>query len=196
MRNRDDQKEQAIREKVIELTAQEGFDGLSMHKLARAAGVSPATIYIYFKDREDMLLQVFTEVSDQMYKATIESFDPDMPFAEGLRVQWINRAHYFINHPMEMQFLEQMRHSPLNEKAMAQNASMFKESMQKFVHQAIDRKELIQLPFEVYWSIAFAPMYQLVKYHAQGNSSASERFELTENILEQALRLVIKALTP
>ncbi len=51
MRTRDEAKETAIRKKAMALIVQEGFDGLSMHKLARAAGVSVATIYIYYKDR-------------------------------------------------------------------------------------------------------------------------------------------------
>ncbi|MBN8856321.1 MAG: helix-turn-helix transcriptional regulator [Sphingobacteriales bacterium] len=33
------------------MVVREGFDGFSMQKLARAAGVSPTTIYIYFKDK-------------------------------------------------------------------------------------------------------------------------------------------------
>ena len=55
MRTRDEAKEAAIRKKAMELIVLEGFDGLSMHKLAKSAGVSVATIYIYYKDREDLL---------------------------------------------------------------------------------------------------------------------------------------------
>ncbi|HOZ87501.1 MAG TPA: helix-turn-helix domain-containing protein, partial [Bacteroidia bacterium] len=59
MRIRDENKEAAIRKKAIEMIVNEGFDGLSMAKLAKAAGVSPATIYIYYKNREDLLHQLF-----------------------------------------------------------------------------------------------------------------------------------------
>jgi AcrR family transcriptional regulator len=51
MRARDENKEQNICRKAMEMIVQDGLDGLSMQKLAKAAGVSPATIYIYFKDR-------------------------------------------------------------------------------------------------------------------------------------------------
>jgi len=49
MRTRDEAKEHAIRDKAIEMIVKVGFDGLSMQKLAKAAHVSPATIYLYFK---------------------------------------------------------------------------------------------------------------------------------------------------
>ena len=41
------------------MIVKEGFDGLSMQKLAKAANVSPATIYLYFKNREDLLNQLY-----------------------------------------------------------------------------------------------------------------------------------------
>ncbi|MGZ4091209.1 MAG: TetR/AcrR family transcriptional regulator, partial [Bacteroidia bacterium] len=62
MRIRDEKKEEAIREKALELIVHEGFDGLSMHKLAKAAGVSPATIYIYYKNREHLLNMLYDHV--------------------------------------------------------------------------------------------------------------------------------------
>ena len=61
MRTRDENKELTIREKALEMAVKDGFDGLSMQKLARAAGVSPATIYIYFKDRDDLILQLWLQ---------------------------------------------------------------------------------------------------------------------------------------
>src|SRR5262245_31987535 len=111
MRTRDPKKEKAIRAKALAIIVKEGFDGFSMQKLAKAARVSPATIYIYFKDREDLIVSLGAEVSTRMFAATLEGFDPDMPFEAGLKVQWINRARHFLKHPEEMHFLEQIRFS-------------------------------------------------------------------------------------
>jgi hypothetical protein len=68
--------------------------------------------------------------------------------------------------------------------------------MGKFVHNAIQRKELQKLPFEVYWSVAFAPLYQLIKFHTQGYSMTSEKFVLSDELLMHTLTLVLKALKP
>ena len=62
MRIRDEKKESLIKQKAIEMIVKYGFDGLSMQKLAKAAKVSPATIYIYFKDRN----HVFTGASQTL----------------------------------------------------------------------------------------------------------------------------------
>lgn len=196
MRTRDENKEQAIRENAIEIVIKHGLEGLSMQKLAKAAGVSPATIYIYFKDREDFLLKLSVDIASRLLDASLKNFDPDMHFEEGLRIQWKNRAAFFMQHPKEVHFIEQVRYSPLYEKVMPMLTKGFSEVMGKFVHNAIRRKELKKLPFEVYWSVAFAPLYQLMKFHAQGKSYGSEKFEITEKIMMQTLELVVKALRP
>ncbi len=196
MRVKDENKKECLRLKTIEIVVKEGFDGLSMPKLAKAAGVSPATIYIHFKDREDLVKSISIDISTKMFEHSLKGFDPDMPFAEGLKIQWKNRAAFFLKYPIEMQFIEQVRYSPVYDKVKEELANRFSEVMGKFVNNAIRRKELVKLPFEVYWSIAFAPLYQLIKFHMQGKSYANKEFSINNKIMNQALELVLKALKP
>ena len=191
-------KEAAIREKALEMVVKHGFDGLSMQKLAKAAGVSPATIYIYFKDRGDLILQLYLQEMKKMVDATLDGFDPSMHFEEGLKVQWLNRAKFCMQDPANMHFLEQIKFSPYHEAFMKKMDNTFIKTMGEFVHNAINRKELVKLPIEVYWSIAFAPLYQLVKMHMSGRGlrGGSEKFILDEKIMNQTLKLVLKALKP
>ena len=197
VRARDPKKERAIRDEALDTIVRLGFDGLSMQKLAKEVGVSPATIYIYFEDRDDLILSLYREESRKMAEATLVGFDPTMSFAEGLRVQWKNRARYCIDNPREAHFLEQIRHSPFHSHEEPAKGRDFIEAMRAFVRGAIERGELVRVPVEVYWSVAFAPLYQLVKFHMHGRGlSGTPRFVLDEKLLNQTLELVIKALTP
>ena len=198
MRQRDELKELALREKAIEIIINDGFDGLSMQKLAKAANVSPATIYIYFKDREDLIEQVIQEEALKMSEAMLKDFDAEnMGFEEGLRRQWENRAEYFLSNPIRLQFMEQMRNTPVYEKSVKMDPK-FTTAMHTFARRAIERNELVKLPIEIYWSIAYAPLYQLVKFHLARKPmfASPEKFVLTEEKMEQALQLVLKALRP
>jgi TetR/AcrR family transcriptional regulator, multidrug resistance operon repressor len=196
MRIRDEAKEKLIREKALEMIAKQGFEGLSMQKLAKAAGVSPATIYIYFKDRDDLILQLCKEQGTKMIEATFDGFDPEMHFEEGLSIQWKNRYRYWLENPMSGQFLEQVKHSPPYEAFFGQD-KVFPRLMGHFMANAVARKEVIPLPAEVYWSVAFAPLYQLIKFHLAGKGLGNRGpFLLDESKLEMALALVLKALKP
>lgn len=197
MRTRDEHKAEAIRHHAIDMIVRHGFDGLSMQKLAKAAGVSPATIYIYYKDRDDLIVQLWTEEMNRMVEATLAGFDPVSSFEEGLRRQWMNRAKFCIENPMSVHFMEQIKYSPYYELSLRKLNPRFLAAMHEFVHNAIKRKELVKLPVEVYWAVAFAPMYQLVKFHiSRRGLQGTEKFELDEKTMNLTLKLVLKALKP
>lgn len=195
MRLRDEHKEAAIRRKAMQLIVKHGFDGLSMGKLAKAAKVSPATIYIYFKDRDDMIRQLCSEESGRMVAATLRDFSPDMDFEAGMRLQWKNRFSYWIDNPTGAQFLEQAKHSPYGEEAMKYVRDEFANQMGAFIHKAFERREVRRMSAEVFWSLAYAPLYALIKFHLGGRGlGRSTSFVLTDDILEEALQLSLKAL--
>lgn len=196
MRTRDENKVEAIYQKALEMIVNEGFEGLSMQKLAKAAEISPATIYIYFKDKEDMLLQLHKREMDRYFTFILKDFDPEMDFATGLAAQWKGRANYIIEHPDRAHFMEHFTFTPLLAKSVKLRDPRYKQIMHRFINKAIENKELVQMPFEVYWSVAFSPLYNLVKYHKAGMNLAGEKFVLTDAMLTQTLALVLKALKP
>ncbi|MDB5121333.1 MAG: regulatory protein TetR [Sphingobacteriales bacterium] len=196
MRTRDENKELNIRQKALEMFVKSGFDGFSMQKLAKAAGVSPATIYIYFKDKEDLIQQLYIQALTKMTEASMINFDSAMSFNEGLRVQWMNRARYYMEYPDQMFFLELIRNSPYQDKLLQVMGHGFKNAMGEFVTNAINRNELVKVPLEVFWSIAYAPLYNLVKFHISGTSVGGKKFSFSEEIMDATLNLVIKALKP
>jgi TetR/AcrR family transcriptional regulator, multidrug resistance operon repressor len=197
MRTRDENKEQAVYDTALEMLVHKGFDGLSMQKLAKAAGVSPATIYIYFKDRDDLILKIYQRESQKMFDAMLKDFDPSAPFEAGLKRQWMNRAKYSIENPLSAHFLEQIKYSPHFDPFQRKADPKFLTAMREFVHNAIKRKELVKLTVEIYWAIAFAPLYQLVKMHMSARGfPGREKFYLDEKVMNQTLKLVIKALKP
>lgn len=196
MRCRDENKVNSICRKTMEMIVKQGFDGLSMQKLAKETNVSPATIYIYFKDREDLIQQVAIKEVEKMTAATLENFNPDMSFKEGLRIQWENRAKYWLENPLEAQFMEQVRHSPIGDTVFKIAKKEFSQIMKEFVKKAMERNELVKLPVEVYWAVAFSPLYTLIKFHNDGRGIGIESFTWSEEYMNQAFELVLKALQP
>jgi DNA-binding XRE family transcriptional regulator len=196
MRPRDENKELIIRQKAIEMIAAHGLNGFGVNKLAKAAGVSPATIYIYYKDKDDLIIKLCIEVANKMMEYGFKNFTPEMDFADGLKMQWRNRMTYFISFPIEMEFIEIMRYTHYYEEVSKMLTTNFGAILGPFMQNAIEKKQLIPLPFEVYWSIAFAPLYQLIKFHYQGRSYVNGNFELNDDLMMQTLQLILKALKP
>lgn len=192
MRLKDDHKETAIREKAIEMIVRDGFQGLSMQKLAKAAGISASTIYIYFENKEDLLNKLYTEVDELFTLATLNGFDPDMDFEAGLWMQWKNRFDHIRKYPLHFYFSEQFRNSPLIKHGDI-NQNLFRIAMNRFVRNAVKKGQLADLSTEVFWAVAYGPFYSLVKFHLDEANMAGDQFSLTEQKIKLAFDLVMKA---
>jgi AcrR family transcriptional regulator len=78
MRRKDDEKEKSIKEAVIKLILQEGFHGTSISKIAKVAGVSPATVYIYYENKEIMLQDIYREYSEEIFEYLLSKVENSM----------------------------------------------------------------------------------------------------------------------
>ncbi|NIG54383.1 TetR/AcrR family transcriptional regulator [Chitinophaga sp. Cy-1792] len=193
MRYRDEDKIQRIKEKAIEMIAKEGYENFGINRLAKAAGVSPATIYIYYKDKDDLIANIVSEASDGMVQAIFHDFDPEASFEEGLWKQWKNRASYCLKEPLLNCFMERMRNTDIGNIQQVQINNQMKEYSAAFMSKAYERGELTRMSLEVYWSVAFAPLYTLIRFHQQGKSFDRRPFQLTDDILREAFDRVIKS---
>lgn len=196
MRTRDEYKEQMVRQKALEMLVREGFNGFSMQKLAKAAEVSPATLYIYFKDKDDLIIKLGIEEGLKMKEALLTNFDPNMPFEQGLKMQWKNRSEYWLNNRLSYELFELLRNSQYKDQIATPVQEGFKEKMRAFVKNAVRNGELQPMPVEVYWSMAFAPLNNLFRFHFEGRSMGNTPFTFSESLMWQTFALVIKALKP
>jgi AcrR family transcriptional regulator len=194
MRTRDADKELLVKQKAIELLVKDGFEGFSVNKLAKACGISVATLYIYYKDKDDLIIRIAVEESRRMSEYFMKGFDPEMHFAEGLRVQWKNRLRYMLENPMAAQLFEQLRSSTYQEQVFDELMTRFRNILGRFMHNAVDRGEIKAMPLEVYWSVAFAPLYSLVRFHYDGKSVGGKPFSINNKVVWQTFDIVIKGL--
>ncbi len=133
-------KEEAIRTVALRIIAEEGLENLSMQKLAKAAGISPRTIYLKYADKEDLLVKLFVEEVLGAYEAALlVDFDEIMDFAAGVQLLWLNAFHFFtINRPYFV-LMQYGKSSPL-------------------LNRAFQEKNIRQGQF-------FAPVHRFLKFH-------------------------------
>jgi len=193
MRTRNTNKVQLVKQKAIEMIVKDGFEGFSMNKLARACNISVATLYIYYKDRDDLIIKIAYEEGKLMADRMIKNLDPEASFEEGMRIQWANRYQYMTDNPLLALFFEQLQSSTYHVQFM-DAFTEFKAVVSKFLNNVIARGEMNPVPLEVYWSVAFAPLYSLVRFQNQGQSLGGKPFTMSDEILWQTFDLVIKGL--
>jgi TetR/AcrR family transcriptional repressor of multidrug resistance operon len=198
MRVRDVDKENLVIEKAIDQIVRDGFQGFSMNKLAKACSISVGTLYIYYKDKDDLIQKIGGKIALMFFTGTVKNFSPDMPFEEGLWRQWENRANFTMKYPKEVAFFEIVKHSPHSEIILdsIKEFSDFRAIMKQFIDNGLEKKELIPMTFEAFWCVAYGPLYTLLNLHTEGKSMGGKPFVLTKEIMKEAFRATVKALKP
>ena len=112
MRTRDYDKQRRIKESMVRLILRDGLGGASVAKIARDAGVSPATIYVYYDSKETMLAEVYRECSHESYNYLQGMIRPGMSGSELIETIVRGFYTYTMEHEEVFSFVEQCTRCP------------------------------------------------------------------------------------
>ncbi len=106
-------KKSALLKATLTLVNNHGFHNAPMSKIAKLAGVSPATIYLYFEHKQDLINTLYLEVKESFSACAFLGYDPEMSVQKGFELIWYNIANYKLNQINEATFLSQCDTSPM-----------------------------------------------------------------------------------
>lgn len=111
MRLKDEAKEKLILEASIALIGKSGLDGLKMASIAQKSGIAIGTLYIYFRDKEELIKSIYKYIVQTSAKNFVYNFEEGMPTKA--KIKGICRAYLenYIKNPGYSAFLEQFYRS-------------------------------------------------------------------------------------
>jgi len=197
MRPKSLEKEAAIRSIALQIISEEGLENLSMQKLAKAANISPRTIYIKYENKEDLLVKLFIEEVLVTYeKAVLENFQPEMPFAEGMKKLWLNTFNYLKDNKPAFSLIQYGKSSPLLNKAFQEKnirQGEFFAPIHTFLKTNIETKLIPDLPHDVHRAILFSPIQDLVAEYFDYLDRPVQI--ITEEVILTCCEIIIKGIT-
>lgn len=105
-------KRERIIDATIKLISEYGFHGTPISLIARDAGVGAGTIYRYFKDKDTLVLEIFTQVNCAFKKTLLHDYDANQPIRDRFLHLCRGIFQYGMKNPYEFKFIEQFYNSP------------------------------------------------------------------------------------
>jgi AcrR family transcriptional regulator len=173
MRTRDQKKYDAVVRSAIELTNKLGFSGISISKIAKKANVSPATIYIYFENKEDLLTVIYRDIRKKAGESVLNNIDTSRPIKERFNAIWINSFSFYLNHPEYTQYREQFEQTKMMKEVNTDGFELNKYTV-KLLTKGIQDKIIQDCPIPILISFAFIPIITLLRFHFNGILRLSE----------------------
>ena len=112
MKPKDDKKVQLVYQATLSLVKVNGLAGITMSEIARKANIATGTLYIYFKNKKELINALFTECRNRSAAVYFKDYSPSMPFKKGFKTIWLNLLNYRIKKFEEAIFIDQCFHSP------------------------------------------------------------------------------------
>ncbi|WP_394340352.1 TetR/AcrR family transcriptional regulator [Maribacter polysiphoniae] len=106
-------KKRALLKATLTLVNDHGFHDAPMSKIAKLAGVAPATIYLYFENKQDLINTLYLEVKSSFSVCAFKGYNKDLPVKKGFEIIWYNVADYKLNQIDEATFLSQCDNTPM-----------------------------------------------------------------------------------
>ena len=188
MRIKDQHKQDAIIEATVSLVNEIGFVSSSVSKIAKKANVSPATIYIYYKNKEDLLVSTYIEVKRKMSLALLENFDSSKPFRDILQNFWKNGFAFVRKNKALFQYSEQFSNSPYSDLVDQAELEKHFEPMIRVLEKGIEQKVIKNVPFDILATFIFYPIIIM------SNSKMCKSLDLNEETINSAFNLAWDAI--
>jgi len=106
-------KRNALIKATIELVNNNGFHATSMSKIAKMAKVSPATIYLYFENKQDLVNQTYIEVKGTYTDYAFKTYDASISIKDGFETIWKRIADFKLKERENALFLAQCDNTPI-----------------------------------------------------------------------------------
>jgi AcrR family transcriptional regulator len=85
----------SIQEATMRVIARKGMAAATMQEIAEEAGVAKGTLYLYFRDRDELVEKTFDGAMKQLQERIGASLHGDLPFEEKLRKILLAKLEFF-----------------------------------------------------------------------------------------------------
>lgn len=148
-RARDENKVLAIYEATLKLVLENGFTGLKMSKVAKEANVATGTLYIYFKDKEELISALYLHIKKEQTKQYFLDYNENDSFMANFRKLWFRVMEVNTKNPEYAIFTDQYYRSPFIKEEYRVHAEQLISPIYHLLERGKEEELIKDLPLEL-----------------------------------------------
>lgn len=173
-------KRNALVRATVQLVNNRGFHATSMSKIAKIAGVSPATIYLYFENKQDLVNKVYIEIKKTFTNYAFKNYDETYPVEKSFKLVWKAIADFKLNEVQEALFLSQCDSAPMIDEESRQEGLKHLQPLLNLWEQGQEEGLIKKMSPYLLYAYTIAPLSFLMTMQER------KAFELNNTHLEDA----------
>lgn len=166
-------KKEVILQTTMELVAEHGFHDAPCSLIAEQAGVAAGTIYRYFKNKDDLIVELYRTLEARINAAVQEGYSDKMPLRERFLHLAGGLLKYFISYPLEFRYVEQFHNSPYGvafrrDRMLGQDGVNERGIYYELFREGVAQQVIKDLPLVLLFDLAFGPVLAITRNHVLG----------------------------
>ncbi len=179
MRTKEGNKEKDIIEAAVQVFAEYGYHNAKISKIAEIASVATGSVYVYYKNKEDILLKIFEEIWHPLYQQILKISNNNLLSAAEKMDYLIDLVFdSFIENPAKaLVFVNEQNHlMQKNPSSFTNYYNLFMDEGEKIMKSGIDSGEFNTFDLKIFKTFFLGGLRSLVLQWAQ----SPEEYPLNE----------------
>lgn len=189
MKLKDQTKERKIMDATIDIVHTKGLMGVKMSEVAKRVKISPSNLYIYFKNKEDLLTSTFFDTA----KNLVKQFEKDIPdhaiYKKKIYGVFEHMLQIKVNKKEHFSFMHQFVQSPFfQEKHLQQMDLIVKNMLDVFRSGQKDMILKDDIEVELIFAVIDGTTSKLLDFHNTG------KINLNKKTIDKSFRMIWDAI--
>ena len=182
------EKTTAILDASLKLFSENGFHATPMSLIASTANVGAGTIYRYYKNKDDLINELYKKTKKKMIDYVSVGFEEDTSLKDVFYRIWARTIEFCVNNPKEILFLEQFANTPFISTETKNEILTFFEPLHELYANAVKNKEVEDIPIDIIKASLQGTTVTLFKMSMAGD------LELTHELIKQSFETFWKGI--
>lgn len=163
MRCKDESKVDAIYKATLTLVKDRGLAGITMCDISKEASIATGTLYIYFKNKDELIKALFTECREKSARYYFDGIKEQLSFEERMQKLFRNIVYFKMKHFEVSAFLEQSYHSPYVDVIDLKKKQKAMEPLTVLIKEGVEAKKIKNIEVRLVVSYLFGIVNEMVK---------------------------------
>jgi AcrR family transcriptional regulator len=163
VRSKDETKVEAIYKATLTLVKDRGLAGITMCDISKQASIATGTLYIYFKNKDELIRALFTECRKKSAHYYFEDVEEQSSFEKKMERLFRNIICYKIKNFEVSAFLEQSYHSPYVDVIDLKKKQKALNPLFDLIEEGIEDKKIRDTEVQLIVSYLFGIVNEMVK---------------------------------
>lgn len=184
------EKRKSLLNATLRLVNNNGFHAAPMSKIAKLAGISPATIYIYFENKQDLINQLYLEVKATFWKYAFKDETINLPVKDAFEIIWYNIADFRLQQREEALFLSQCENTPIIDENIRQEGLVHLQPLVDLWEKGKSSKIIKPIcPFLLYSFTIYPMAFLMIKQHREDYKLEKDAFKIAFQCAWDSIKL-------